>query len=237
MNRPAGEKPDPSAFTTAGGEMAALIAAADWTNTVLGPRDAWSQSLKTILRILVTSRYAMWMGWGPDLTFFYNDAYSPTLGVKHSKALGQPASQVWAEIWKDIGPRAELVMQTGEATWDEALLLFLERSGYPEETYHTFSYSPLPDDDGRVTGMLCVVTEETQRVIGERRLDTLRDLGSALGAVRSEPEVMQAVERSLARDDKDLPFALIYLEDDTAGTLRRVAATGGIDGAAAPDGI
>jgi signal transduction histidine kinase len=234
-NRSLDQQPDTSAFTSAGGEMAALIAAADWTNTVLGPRDAWSQSLKTILRLLVTSRYAMWMGWGPDLTFFYNDAYAPTLGVKHSKALGQPASQVWAEIWKDIGPRAETVMQTGAATWDEGLLLFLERSGYPEETYHTFSYSPLPDDDGTVAGMLCVVTEETQRVIGERRLDTLRDLGSALGAVRSEPEVRTAVARSLARNDKDLPFTLIYLEDAETGRLLRVAQTGGIDGAAAPD--
>ena len=237
MNRPPGEKPDTSAFTTAGGEMAALIAAADWTQTVLGPRDAWSQSLKTILRILVTSRYAMWMGWGRDLTFFYNDAYAPTLGVKHSKALGQPASQVWAEIWKDIGPRAESVMQTGVATWDEGLLLFLERSGYPEETYHTFSYSPLPDDDGSVAGMLCVVTEETQRVIGERRLDTLRDLGSALGAVRSEPEVMEAVARSLARNDKDLPFSLIYLEDADTGQLTLVAETGGMAGAAAPERV
>ena len=128
-----------------------------------------------MLRILVTSRYAMWMGWGPELTFFYNDAYrSLTLGVKHPWALGQPATKVWAEIWQDIGPRAESVMRTGEATWDEGLLLFLERSGYPEETYHTFSYSPLPDDDGRIGGMLCVVTEETERVIGERRLATLR---------------------------------------------------------------
>jgi signal transduction histidine kinase len=215
--------------------MAALIAAADWGWSVLGPAEAWSQSLKTILRILVTSRYAMWMGWGPELTFFYNDAYAPTLGVKHSRALGQPANQVWAEIWKDIGPRAESVMQTGVATWDEGLLLFLERSGYPEETYHTFSYSPLPDDDGTVAGMLCVVTEETQRVIGERRLDTLRDLGSALGAVRSEPEVMLAVDRSLACNDKDLPFTLIYLEDSETGALRRVAATGGVDAVVAPD--
>jgi signal transduction histidine kinase len=237
MNRPPGEKPDTSAFTTAGGEMAALIAAADWTQTVLGPREEWSQSLKTVLRILVTSRYAMWMGWGRDLTFFYNDAYGPTLGVKHSKALGQPASQVWAEIWKDIGPRAASVMQSGVATWDEGLLLFLERSGYPEETYHTFSYSPLPDDDGSVAGMLCVVTEETQRVIGERRLDTLRDLGSPLGAVRSEPEVMAAVARSLARNDKDLPFSLIYLEDAETGLLIRVAETGGMAGAVAPEKV
>ncbi len=237
IHRPPGEKPDTSAFTTAGGEMAALIAAADWTQTVLGPRDAWSQSLKTILRILVTSRYAMWMGWGRDLTFFYNDAYAPTLGVKHSKALGQPASQVWAEIWKDIGPRAESVMRTGVATWDEGLLLFLERSGYREETYHTFSYSPLPDDDGSVAGLLCVVTEETQRVIGERRLDTLRDLGSALGDVRSEPEVMGAVARSLARNDKDLPFSLIYLEDAETGQLTRAAETGGVAGAVAPERV
>ncbi len=223
-----------STFTTAGGEMAALIGAADWDSTVLGSTDAWPQSLKTILRILVTSRYAMWMGWGPDLTFFYNDAYAPTLGVKHSRALGQPAHVVWAEVWKVVGPRAESVMQTGMATWDEGLLLLLERSGYPEETYHTFSYSPLPDDDGRVAGMLCVVTEETQRVIGQRRLDTLRDLGSALGAVRSEPEVMQAVEQSLARNDKDLPFTIIYLLDET-GAVRRTAATAGIDASTSPE--
>ena len=214
--------------------MASLIAGNDWAATVLGPADGWSQSLKTILRILVTSRYAMWLGWGPDLTFFYNDAYAPTLGVKHARALGQPASQVWAEIWKDIGPRAESVMRTGIATWDEGLLLFLERSGYSEETYHTFSYSPLPDDDGSVAGMLCVVTEETQRVIGERRLDTLRNLGSALGAVRSEPDVMAALEGSLALNDKDLPFTLVYLEDAETGELRRMAATGGMDGATGP---
>src|SRR6201996_5806088 len=217
--------------------MARLIDATDWSKTPLGARETWSQSLITTVRILVTSRFAMWMGWGRDLTFFYNDAYAPTLGVKHSRSLGQPANQVWAEIWKDIGPRAESVMRTGIATWDEGLLLFLERSGYPEETYHTFSYSPLPDDDGTVAGMLCVVTEETQRVIGERRLDTLRDLGSALGAVRSEPEVRTAVAHSLARNDKDLPFTLIYLEDAQTARLLRVAQTGGIDGVAAPDAV
>ena len=226
---------DATVFGGAGGGMAGLIAAADWQGTVLGHRSTWSQSLTTILRILVTSRYAMWLGWGPELTFFYNDAYAPTLGVKHPSALGQPARQVWAEIWKDIGPRAESVIHTGVATWDEGLLLLLERSGYPEETYHTFSYSPLPDDDGTIAGMLCVVTEETQRVIGERRLDTLRDLGAALGTARSEPEVMQAAEHSLARNDRDMPFALIYLYDDATGHLYRSADIGGIGDAIAPD--
>ncbi len=229
-----GERTDSSLFGIAGGEMVALIAATDWSRTILGPRSRWSQSLTTIVRILVTSRYAMWLGWGPELSFFYNDAYAPTLGVKHPSALGQPASQVWAEIWKDIGPRAESVMRTGVATWDEGLLLLLERSGYREETYHTFSYSPLPDDDGTIAGMLCVVTEETQRVIGERRLDTLRDLGTALGTVRSEPEVMQTIERTLARNDRDLPFALIYLRDEATGQLHRSADIGGIGDAIAP---
>ncbi len=93
---------------------------------------------------MLTSRFAMWMAWGPELTFFCNDAYRrDTLGKKYPWALGRPASEVWAEIWDDIGPRIEHVLASGEATWDESLLLFLERSGYPEETYHTFSYSPL----------------------------------------------------------------------------------------------
>ena len=214
------------------GEMAGLIRTTDWSSSPLGPRENWSQSLVTILRILVTSRYAMWMGWGKDLTFFYNDAYAPTLGVKHPWALGKPANQVWAEIWPDIGPRAQSVIQTGRATWDEGLLLFLERRGYAEETYHTFSYSPLPDDDGTIAGLLCVVTEETQRIIGERRLDTLRNLASELSDVRSEPDVLAAVTRSLERNPRDLPFSAIYLAEGQA--LRLVNDTGGIVSTLAP---
>jgi signal transduction histidine kinase len=227
----------PSAFALAGGEMAALIGSTDWAATALGPGENWPPSLMTVLRMLVTSRYQMWMAWGDDLTFFYNDAYAPTLGVKHPWALGQPAKEVWREIWPDIGPRIESVLQTGHATWDEALLLFLERSGYPEETYHTFSYSPLPDDDGAIAGMLCVVMEETQRVIGERRLATLRDLASELGAVRSEPDVLEAVERSLAHDTRDIPFNLIYLADGDTGRLRRATDSGGIGDSLAPDTV
>ena len=142
--------------------------------------------------MMLTTRYAMWMGWGRELTFFYNDAYAHmTLGAKHPWALGKPASKVWAEIWPDIGPRIEHVLATGEATWDEGLLLFLERSGFPEETYHTFSYSPLHHDDGEVGGMFCVVTEETTRVIGERRLGLLRELGTQLAASQTTDHLWQ----------------------------------------------
>src|SRR5580765_1511496 len=131
------------------GQLAALMRQTDWSRTAVGPLERWPQSVRAVVRLMLTSRYAMWMGWGPDLTFFYNDAYARmTLGAKHPWALGRPAREVWAEIWPDIGPRIEHVLATGEATWDQGLLLFLQRSGFPEETYHTFSYSPVHDDNG-----------------------------------------------------------------------------------------
>src|SRR5579875_2147295 len=204
-----------------GGEVAGLMRHLDWSGTPLGPVASWPQSLKTVVRILLTSRYAMWMGWGPDLTFLYNDTYARvTLGKKHPWALGKPAREVWREIWPDIGPRIQHVLDTGEATWDEALLLFLERSGYREETYHTFSYSPLSGDDGRIMGMFCVVTEETERVIGERRLSFLRSLSSALSGAILESEVLSAIDSSLRQNQRDLPFTLTYLfRDDHCARL------------------
>jgi len=108
-------------------------------------------------------------------------------------------------------PRIRQVLDTAEATWDEALLLFLERSGYREETYHTFSYSPLSGDDGEVAGLLCVVTEETDRVIGERRLKTLRSLAGELSKTITEQEVVSCIARCLGENQKDLPFTLLYL--------------------------
>ena len=169
----------------------------------------------------------MWMAWGPHLTFFCNAAYRrDTLGRKYPWALGRPASEVWAEIWDDIGPRIGTVLTTGKATWDEALLLFLERSGYPEETYHTFSYSPLRDDAGAVVGMLCVVSEDTDRVIGERRMTTLRDLGSDPRVVRTDQEMLDFAERQLDRNRQDLPFTVTYLFDDDGATARLAGSTG-----------
>ena len=187
----------------AGGELGRLIQEFDWSSTPLGPMEEWPASLKTMVRVLETSRFAMWMGWGEELTFFYNDAYAKmTLGKKHPWALGKPSKQVWAEIWDDIGPRIQQVLKSGVATWDEALLLFLERSGYREETYHTFSYSPLPGDDGRISGHLCVVTEDTDRVVGERRLKTLRASASELNSTINEQDVCSAIDALPERKPK-----------------------------------
>ena len=223
------DSPKTADFLNGGGEMGALMRSHDWAASPLGVPDRWPQSLKTVIRILLTSRYAMWMFWGKDLTFFCNDAYRPTLGVKQSWALGASSRKVWAEIWPDIGPRIDTVLQTGTATYDENLLLFLERSGFREETYHTFSYSPLADDDGSIAGMLCVVTEDTERVIGERRLKLLRDLASQLSLARTEEETFEAF-RLQGRDMKDLPFTLTYLFDgDRTDSPRLVCATGSLD--------
>jgi signal transduction histidine kinase len=210
-----------------GGALGQLVREFDWTKTPLGAIEQWPQSLKTVVRTLLTSRFAMWMSWGPELTFLYNDDYARmTLGKKHPWALGKPSREVWQEIWDNIGPRIERVLETGEATWDEALLLFLERSGYREETYHTFSYSPLAGDDGTVAGHLCVVTEETDRVIGERRLKTLRSLAAELSKTITEEEVVSCIARCLGENQKDLPFTLLYLFTEDGNEARLACQTG-----------
>ena len=151
-------------------EMAERIRNIDWSTTPLGLAEAWPQSLKTALEIVLSSRYAMFVWWGKELINLYNDAYRPFLGKKHPQALGRPAQEAWAEIWDHIGPRTDAVLARAESTFDEAMLLILDRFGYLEETYFTFSYSPVRNDQGEIGGLFCVVTEETQRIIDERRL-------------------------------------------------------------------
>ncbi|MFN8109380.1 MAG: response regulator [Thermoleophilia bacterium] len=207
--------------------VAEVIASRDWASTPLGPREDWPAELRSLLRVLLTSRFSMWLGWGPDLAFFYNDAYRrDTLGTKHPWALGRPAREVWAEAWDDLAPRIEQVMAEGRSTWDQALELRLERGDSPEETYHTFSYSPITGDDGAVLGLFCVVTEETHRVIGARRMATLRRLGGDLAMQLEEDEMLRALGGSLASNTRDLPFTCVYVSE--ADGVARLAGTSGI---------
>ena len=213
----------PLAFLAGGGETGSRLRSLNWETHPLGPPEGWPQSLKTIVRVMLDSRYAMWMAWGPQLTFFCNDAYLPTVGLKRDWVLGARSDEVWREIWPDIGPRIEHVLTSGEATWDEGLLLFLERSGFTEETYHTFSYSPVYDDLSRVAGMLCVVTEVTERVVGERRLRVLRDLGvQALGVEDVEESCRRAMD-VLVQYSTDLPFSALYVTDSDGNRAHRAA--------------
>jgi signal transduction histidine kinase len=150
---PSDPVPTPS-FLEGGGEMGARLRARDWSRTPLGPAEQWPQSLKTAVRILLTSRQPMFVWWGDELINLYNDAYRDIVGGKHPAALGQPAAVVWREIWDQVGPRAESALRRNEGTYDEALRLIMERHGYPEETYYTFSYSPVPGDQGGIGGIL-----------------------------------------------------------------------------------
>ena len=207
------------------GEMSRLMRAHDWAATSLGPVREWPDELKVPLRMMLTSRFEMWLGWGPDLLFFYNDAYRPTLGVKHPGALARPTREVWSEIYSQVEDRFNSVMQRGVSTWDKALLLLLERSGYPEETYHTFSYSPIRSDTGAIKALICVVSEETERVVSERRLETLRTLTSALLPVRTRKEIARAVTAALATNTHDFPFSLVHFFDESrlAGAVGEAA--------------
>jgi PAS domain S-box-containing protein len=197
------------------GIMSRILRQHDWHASALGDPADWPEALKIALRMMLTSRFEMWLGWGPDLAFFYNDAYIPTLGLKHPQALARPFREVWAEVYGDVADQVERVRQGG-STWNAALLLLLERSGYREETYHSFSYSPLFGASGQVDGMLCVVSEETERVISERRLEMLRSLGAALVGTSDRKGAVAAVSSVFGAARHDFPFALIYFADEGA---------------------
>ncbi|MEV7097826.1 SpoIIE family protein phosphatase [Amycolatopsis sp. NPDC051045] len=210
--------------------MAARMRDFDWASSPLGePRD-WPSSLTTAVRICLTSRFPMIVWWGPDLRFLYNDAYLPLLGSKHP-ALDKPGAEVWGEIWHIIGPMLDSVMATGEATWSEDLLLPMNRHGYWEETYWTYSYSPVHDDEGAVRAVFTAVTDTTERVIGERRLATLRELGARAGVARTEDEACELVADVLGRAGADVPYAAIHIRDGD-GELALAAVTPGGEGAA-----
>jgi len=193
--------------------MGARMRAMDWSATPLGPPEEWSQSLKTAVRIMLTSRQAMFVWWGEELINLYNDAYKAIVGGKHPEALGQPASSVWREIWDQVGPRAASAMRDNEGTYDESLLLIMERNGYPEETYYTFSYSPVPSDQGGPGGIICANTDDTQRIVGERQLALLRELAVRTADARTFDAACTLSARGLETNPFDIPFAMIYLID------------------------
>ncbi len=223
-------------FLSGGGDLGQLIREFDWLATPLGAPHTWPQNLRMALRIMLTSRQPIWIGWGRDLIYFYNDPYKSIIGGKHPWALGRKTSEVWREIWGDIGPMLDTAMQGDQGTYVEAQLLIMERNGYPEETYYTFSYSPIPNDDGSVGGIICANSDDTQRVIGQRQLALLRDLATGMAHVHTRAEICDRAAAQLQSNSHDLPFALIYLADPD-GSGFKLQATAGIDRThpAAPD--
>lgn len=197
----------------------------NWAQSSLGSVANWSQSLKTGIRIILGSRYPMFIWWGQDFINFYNDAYIPILGKRHPKALGASASDIWSELWHSVGPFAEDVLYNGNPSWNEEFLEIMERNGYREETYFTFSYSPIGTDDGNVGGIFCACTEDTRRVIDDRRLRTLRELGAETAHAKSANQACQISTDVLAHNLQDVPFALIYLLDKQRNRFQLVSTT------------
>jgi signal transduction histidine kinase/DNA-binding response OmpR family regulator len=217
-------------FLSGGGEMGERIRRADWSKTPLGPAQHWPKSLRTCVRIILTSRQPMFVWWGRDLINLYNDAYKAIVGGKHPEALGQPASLVWREIWDQVGPRAESAIRNNSGTYDEALLLIMERNGYREETYYTFSYSPVPNDEDTTGGLICANTDDTQRIIGERQLAALRELAANMVGSRDAADAFLRGAQALETDRRDLPFALIYSVDADEKTAVLQSRSGIADG-------
>jgi signal transduction histidine kinase len=209
-----------------GGEMGARIRAFDWATTSLGPVEHWPQSLRSAISILLPSRAQIILFWGPEFVALYNDAYRPVFGAKHPWALGRPARECWSEVWETVlRPLFEGVMRTGEAFWAEDLQFIVERHGYSEETYFDVSYDPVRDESGGVGGVFCIVSETTGRVLGERRLRTLRELGVGVAA-KSDVDVVSHAAAALAANPADVPFALFFVLDETGTTARFVECVG-----------
>src|SRR3954467_11885941 len=182
------------AFLRDGGEMGARIRAFDWAKSPLGRPEDWPQALKTAAGMLLSTKFPMFVAWGPELRFLYNDAYAEILGGKHPAALGHAFEDIWAEIWEEVGPLARRAV-AGEPTYFENLPLKMTRKGFEEQTWFTFSYGPLRGDSGEAEGMFCVCTETTATVLAERqrvseveRLRQLFDHAPGFMAVMRGPE-------------------------------------------------
>ncbi|MET9262129.1 SpoIIE family protein phosphatase [Amycolatopsis sp. NPDC004079] len=207
------------------GELAGLIAGKAWEETPLGPLREWPAGLRAAVGLMLRSDFPMFLCWGEDLRFLYNDAYIPVLSTKHPWALGEPFEVVWTEAWPRVEPMVEGVLQ-GRASYVEDFPLMLERNGFREETYFTMSYSPLGAEEA--PGLFCACTETSGQVVGSRRMALLRALAEqSTLELGTEDEACAAAVRLLSKSRADVPFALAYLMN-ADGTSARLAASLGV---------
>src|SRR5262245_33850007 len=224
--------PDKSAhaWLHGGGEMGELIRSLDWGATPIGPMDSWSPALRMMVQFLLANRFPMLLWWGPQYASIYNDPYRPVLGNKHPWALGEPVSTVWSEIWHILKPLIDTPYGGGPSTWNEDIGLEINRHGFVEETHFTIAYSPVPDESvaSGIGGVLATVHEITEKVVAERRIVALRDLGARENTAKTAAEACAVAARTLSAHNKDVPFVLLYLMDERRRHAR-LAGTSGID--------
>jgi len=215
-------------FLTDTSEVAALMRKLDWSETALGAIETWSVSLRMMVSFLLANRFPLLLWWGPDYISIYNDAYRPILGAKHPWALGKPVRECWSEIWDVLQPLIDAPFSGGPSTWMEDIELHIQRKGYSEETHFTVAYSPVPDETAPrgIGGVLATVHEITDKVVGERRLKILRDLGAGASDAKTDEEACAVACETLAVHPKDVPFALLYLLSPDGETARLAGACG-----------
>jgi signal transduction histidine kinase/DNA-binding response OmpR family regulator len=207
-------------------EMSRLVAEYDWSSTPLGPIDKWPTSLKNVVNLILNSQHPMWVGWGSDMTFLYNDAYISVLSLaKHPWALGRPMRDVWAEIWSDVGALVHKVIAQGQPTYVDNLRLFMSRGDRLEEVYYSFSYSPIFDESGKVAGLFCPSSERTANTLNARRIRTLSELSSNALLEKSTATACATFLATLANNPDDIPFSILYLME--AGAASSTAALEG----------
>jgi PAS domain-containing protein len=210
------------------GDIAALAREIDWSGTPIGPALGWPAELRLMARTAMESPYPMAVWWGPELVQLYNEPWRRFLGAsKHPEALGRPARETWPEIWSDIGPMVERVMQQGVAAGGEDFLIVIDRHGYAEEVYVTFAYSPIRDAGGAVVGVHNTVSETTPRVVAERRLNALRALAERIRGAGTPRQACEQAAAALGSMPLDLSFALLYLFD-THGRQATLAGAAGL---------
>ncbi|HKQ73239.1 MAG TPA: ATP-binding protein [Blastocatellia bacterium] len=208
--------------------MGKLIREMDWSKTPLGPIENWPQSLRTTVSLCLASNFPISIAWGPQRTQIYNDGYWPICGAKHPHSMGQDFKECWFSAWPAIGEAFERAT-AGETTFISNRRVFLDRHGYLEETFFTFSFSPILDESGGVGGLFHPVTEMTQQTLAERRMRVLRDLADLTVEAKTVTAACDLIVQTLAAHELDTPFALLYLFD-ADGSRATLAGSAGLAG-------
>ncbi len=189
--------------------MGALVRALDWSKTSLGPISVWPAHLKATISLMLPAQAQIVLFWGPEFVALYNDSYAPTIGMKHPRALGRPARENWAELWDDLEPLLRRVLETGETVFAKDRPFYIERHGYPENVYFDISYSPVRDEAGKVGGVLCIVSETTDRVVAqERQRLLLRETNHRLKNLFAMVNAMISLSVRSARTPQEFAQAL-----------------------------
>jgi serine phosphatase RsbU (regulator of sigma subunit) len=204
-----------------GGDVGVLLSQIDWAASPLGPMSTWSAALRSAVTLTLSSQAQICMFWGPDLLAIYNDSYAPTIGVKHPAALGRPAAETWAELWDDLGPLLHGVLRDGRSFSARDRPFQIDRHGFLEQVFFDVSYDPIRGDTGEVEGVICIVSETTKRVLGERRLRLVRDLADRLA---DEPADGVGAAACDVLESPDVPCCAVLLADD--GQLEVLCSSG-----------